>query len=232
MITPERLCDYLHALEPSQGSLLDAIEEEARAQGVPIVRSETAAFLRTMLAALRPQALLEVGTAVGYSTLVMCRAMPQASHITTIEKYGKRIPQAQENFRRAGEQQRITLLEGDAGIWLERLAAEGRRFDFIFMDAAKGQYLTWLPSVLALLPEGGVLISDNVLQDGEVAESRFAVRRRDRTIHSRMRGYLWELKHSRLLETAILPLGDGVAISTRKGSLDEKDGTADPGGQP
>ena len=120
---------------------------------------------------------------------------------------------ARENFRRAGEEKRITLLEGDAGEWLKRL--DGERFDLVFLDAAKAQYAAWLPSILNVMPAGSVLVSDNVLQDGEVALSRFALPRRDRTIHSRMREYLYELKHNEILETAILPVGDGVAVSTR-----------------
>ena len=151
---------------------------------------------------------------MGYSSLLMYRVMPENCHITTIEKYEKRIPAARENFRRAGAEERITLLEGDAGEWLERLA--GRSFDFVFLDAAKGQYAAWLPGILALMPAGGVLVSDNVLQDGEAALSRFALPRRSRTIHSRMREYLYELKHHEALETAILSVGDGVAVSVKR----------------
>ena len=84
------------------------------------------------------------------------------------------------------------------------------------MDAAKGQYIHWLPDILRLLSTGGVLFSDNVLQDGDIIESRFAVERRNRTIHARMREYLYELKHSNVLETSIIPLGDGVALSIKK----------------
>ena len=88
-------------------------------------------------------------------------------------------------------------------------------YDFIFMDAAKGQYINYMPEAIRLLSEEGVLVSDNVLQDGDIIESRFAVERRNRTIHSRMREYLYELKHDERLETAIIPLGDGVAISRK-----------------
>ena len=141
--------------------------------------------------------------------------MPKDCRITTIEKYEKRLPIARENFRRAGQEERITLLEGDADLHLKELADQGRLFDLVFMDAAKGQYLNWLPLVLKLMPEGGVLISDNVLQDGDIVESRFAVQRRNRTIHSRMREYLYQLKHTQQLETAVIPIGDGVTVSTK-----------------
>ena len=213
MIVKDRIRDYLHSLESSQGVLLDTIEEEALKAYVPIIKRETASLLRTMVAALKPAQILEIGTAVGYSALLMCQAMPRECHITTIEKYGKRIPVARGNFKKAGEESRITLLEGDADELLKEL--EGRNFDLVFMDAAKGQYLHWLPQLLKVMPVGAVLISDNVLQDGDIVESRFAVQRRNRTIHSRMREYLHTLKHMEELETAVIPIGDGVTISTR-----------------
>lgn len=213
MIADQRIIEYIDSLESSQGSLLDSIEREARETRVPVIRRETGALLRTLIAALSPSRILEIGTAVGYSALLMCRVMPEDCRITTIENYEKRIPVARENFRRAGEEKRITLLEGDAGEWLKRL--DGERFDLVFLDAAKAQYAAWLPSILNVMPAGSVLVSDNVLQEGEVALSRFALPRRDRTIHSRMREYLYELKHNEILETAILPVGDGVAVSTR-----------------
>lgn len=213
MIIDNRITEYLHSLEISRGELLDTIEKKAIEDGVPIIRSETAALLRSLTAALRPENILEIGTAVGYSALQMCQVMPENCHITTIEKYEKRIPEAKENFRKAGEESRITFLEGDADMWLKEL--KGKQFDLVFMDAAKGQYLNWLPLLLDLMPVGAVLISDNVLQDGDVVQSRFAVQRRNRTIHSRMREYLYELKHMEEFETAVSPIGDGVTISTR-----------------
>ena len=213
MIVDNRITEYLHSLETSRGELLDTIEKKAIEDGVPIIRSETAALLRSLTAALRPENILEIGTAVGYSALQMCQVMPANCHITTIEKYEKRIPEAKENFRKAGEESRITFLEGDADMWLKEL--KGKQFDLVFMDAAKGQYLNWLPLLLGLMPVGAVLISDNVLQDGDVVQSRFAVQRRNRTIHSRMREYLYELKHMEEFETAVIPIGDGVTISTR-----------------
>ena len=213
MIVDNRITEYLHSLETSRGELLDTIEKKAIEDGVPIIRSETAALLRSLTAALRPENILEIGTAVGYSALQMCQVMPANCHITTIEKYEKRIPEAKENFRKAGEESRITFLEGDADMWLKEL--KGKQFDLVFMDAAKGQYLNWLPLLLDLMPVGAVLISDNVLQDGDVVQSRVAVQRRNRTIHSRMREYLYELKHMEEFETAVIPIGDGVTISTR-----------------
>lgn len=214
MIADSRITDYILSLETGQGQLCDRIEQEALAARVPIIRRETAALLKTLVAAKAPRAILEIGTAVGYSALLMARVMPTDCRITTIEKYEKRIPVARENFRLAGEEERITLLEGDADEILERL--KGSYFDFVFMDAAKGQYLAWLPKLMELMPPGALLVSDNVLQDGDIVQSRFAVERRNRTIHARMREYLYELKHNSALETSILPVGDGVALSVRR----------------
>ena len=213
MIVEERMVAYINSLDSGDGEICDAIAKEAVESFVPIIRRETAALLKTMVAMKQPVRILEVGTAVGYSALLMTRVMPADAHITTIEKFEKRIPIAKENFAKAGVEDRITLLEGDAGEILAGLTGE---YDFIFMDAAKGQYIHWLPDILRLLAPGGVLMSDNVLQDGTIVESRYAVERRDRTIHVRMREYLYTLKHHPELETSIIPLGDGVALSIKK----------------
>ena len=209
----ERIAVYLRSLESPENPLLEEIEQEALASYVPIIRKETQSLLKTLLTMLRPARVLEVGTAVGFSALLMSEYLPEGAHITTIEKYEKRIPIARQNFRRAGKEEQITLIEKDA---MEVLRSLDGPFDFVFMDAAKGQYPHYLPEVLRLLTPGGVLMSDNVLQDGSLIESRFAVERRDRTIHSRMREYLYELKHREDLMTSILPLGDGVALTVKK----------------
>ena len=213
MIVNDRITAYINSLEQGNGAVCDAIEEEALSSYVPIIRKETSALLKTLVALKQPKAILEVGTAVGYSALLMSRVMPEDCRITTIEKYEKRIPIAKDNFKRAGKEQSITLLEGDAEEILKTLSGP---YDFIFMDAAKGQYLHWLPMLLSLLPKGGVLVSDNVLQDGDIIESRYAVERRNRTIHSRMREYLYTLTHMEEFETSVVPIGDGVTISVKR----------------
>ena len=191
MIVDERMIAYIRSLDRGETPLIADIAKQALADRVPIIRQETASLLKVLLKMTKPKKILEVGTAVGFSALLMSEYAPQAS-ITTIEKFEQRIIQAKENFAKAGKQSVITLLEGDAAQILKTLDSE---YDFIFMDAAKGQYIHFLPEVMRLLMSGGTLVSDNVLQDGDVVESRFAVTRRNRTIHSRMREYLWELKH-------------------------------------
>jgi len=213
MIVDERMVAYINSLDTGNSALLNEIEEEAIVSYVPIIRKETQNFLKVILEMKRPKEILEVGTAVGFSALLMSEHVDADCHITTIEKYEPRIPIAKENFKRAGKEHQITLLEGDATDFLKTL--EGP-YDFIFMDAAKGQYIHFLPDILRLLTVGGVLISDNVLQDGDIIQSRFAVERRNRTIHSRMREYLYTLTHHEQLATSLLPLGDGVTLSVRR----------------
>lgn len=213
MITDERFTAYINSLENGNPPYLDELEAYAKKTQVPIIRKEMQSLMRTLLVMNKPKRILEVGTAIGFSALFMSEFMPEDGHITTIEKYEKRIPIAKDNFKRFGKEDRIELLEGDAADILKSLTGP---FDFIFMDAAKGQYIHFLPDVLRLLNPGGVLLSDNVLQDGDIIESKYAVIRRDRTIHKRMREYLYTLKNHEQLETAILTLGDGVALSVKK----------------
>jgi predicted O-methyltransferase YrrM len=209
----ERLVTYIHSLDQEDSPLVREIAREAAATSVPIVRKETGELLKTLVALKAPRAILEVGTAIGYSAILMAEGMPRDCHLTTIEKYEKRIPIAKRNFEKAGLTDRITLLEGDATEILKSLAGP---YDMIFMDAAKGQYIHFFEDALRLLSDGGVLISDNILQDGDILESRYGVERRNRTIHSRMREYLYTIKHHEQLTTAIVPIGDGVAISVKK----------------
>ena len=215
MITgDERLNAFIDSLDTGNTLFLNEIEKEAKETNVPIIRTQVQSLLKLLLAMRKPATILEVGCAIGFSALLMSEYGPEDCHITTIEKYEKRIPVARENFRRAGKEERITLLEGDAAEILQKMTGA---YDMIFMDAAKGQYIHFLPDVLRLLVPGGILLSDNVLQDGDILESRFAVTRRNRTIHSRMRAYLYELKHHPQLETVILPVGDGVTLSVKRG---------------
>lgn len=215
MITNERIGAYIDTLDRELPEYLRAIEKEALKEYVPIIKRPTRGLLRFLLHFYRPKRILEIGAAVGFSSLLMSEYLPENGKIVTIEKVPQRIKEAKKNISKAGKEEIITLLEGDAGVILEELAARGETFDMVFMDAAKGQYPNFLPPALKMLKEGGLLVSDNVLQDGTIAESRYAVTRRDRTIHVRMREYLYSLTHMEELDTVVLPLGDGVALSTK-----------------
>lgn len=213
MIIDERTRAFINSLDKGNPKYLNELEAFAKETDVPIIRTEMQSFIRFLLQLHQPKQILEVGTAIGFSALLMSEYAKKDCHITTIEKYEKRIPIAKENFEKYGKADQITLLEGDATELLKELDGP---YDLIFMDAAKGQYINFLPDIMRLLPVGAILLSDNVLQDGDIIESRFAVTRRNRTIHARMRDYLYELTHHPELETVILPVGDGITVSVRK----------------
>lgn len=219
MIVDSNITEYIRSLIREEKNDLEKIEQEARENHVPIVKPETQELLRTLVLLKKPMKILEVGAAVGFSSLYMNSYQPEGGIVLTIERNDKRILKARENIRKTGKEQAVTLLEGDA---IEILKEIKGSFDLIFVDAAKGQYIHFLEDVLRLLAPEGVLVSDNVLQDGDVAKSRYAIERRDRTIHKRMRDYLYTIKNHPLLETVILPVGDGVAISIKTGETNEK----------
>lgn len=212
----ERIEVFFDTLRPELPDYINNLEKEALRDEVPVIRRGTRDLLRYLLRIKRPERVLEVGTAVGYSALFMKECLPETSRIATIEKVEMRLVKARENLRKYDKEGNIRLVEGDACEVLKRMAEEGETYDFIFMDAAKGQYLNFLPDILALLEPGGTLVSDNILHDCDVIESRYAVTRRDRTIHSRMREYLYTITHMEELETICLSLGDGVTVSTRR----------------
>ena len=214
MIADERIIDFIRSFHVDRASqALKEVEGEAVRDGVPIIRMETRELLRILLQMNQPERILEVGAAIGFSSIFMAENTPKTTMITTIENYPPRIERAGANISMAGMEDRITLLEGDAARILKDLDGP---YDFIFMDAAKGQYIHFLPDVLRLLPRGGILLSDNVLQDGDIFQSRYGIRRRNHTIHARMREYLYTLTHCEELDTVILETGDGMTISVRR----------------
>lgn len=213
MIVNERVVAYINSLNCGNSDICNTIEKEAIADEVPIIRKEMGNLLKVLLQLVQPERILEVGTAVGYSSILMSENMPHNCTITTIENYDKRIPVAKNNFKRAGKEDVITLIEGDAHEVLKTLDGP---YDFIFMDAAKGQYINYLPDIKRVLRKGGLLISDNILQEGEIVESRYAVTRRNRTIHARIREYVYELTHSEDFVTSIVPIGDGITLSVKQ----------------
>ena len=219
MIVNERIVAYINSLDSGNSDVCNEIEKQAIVDQVPIIRKEMGNLLKVLIALKQPSRILEVGAAVGYSSILMSENMPDNCTITTIENFEKRIPIARENFKKAGKEDVIILLEGDA---IEVMSELETGFDFIFMDAAKGQYINFLPEVMRLLAPGGLLISDNVLQEGDIVESRYGITRRNRTIHTRMREYLYTITHMDELITSIVPIGDGITLSVKKSNVSLK----------
>lgn len=213
MTDNQRVKDFILSFGRDRDSVsLRKIREEAERDHIPIIRKETEDLLRVLLKLKKPGDILEVGCAIGFSSVFMADETERKTNITTIENYPPRIIRAKENIKMAGLEHVITLLEGDAAQILPTLSGP---YDFIFMDAAKGQYLNFFPEVMRLLAPKGLLISDNVLQDGDIIESRYAIKRRNHTIHNRMRDYLYVLTHTENISTVILESGDGVAVSVK-----------------
>ena len=201
----------------NDGEALKSLRQKAEAEGVPIIRTAAERYLRTVLAIRKPARILEVGTAVAYSAIMMALAADDC-HIVTIEDYAPRIEAAKKNIASFGLNERIRLIEGDANDVLADMAASGDRYDLVFLDAAKGQYINQWNDIRTLMSEDGILIADNVLQDGSVIDSRYAVKRRDRTIHGRMREFLKTVFSDEAFVCDLLPVGDGLAIAVKKTS--------------
>lgn len=208
-VTDDTMNVFLRTLQPTYDGVLGEIQKEANEANVPIVPHEVARFLSVILTMKQPKHVLEIGTAVGFSAGLMSRYLQKEGTITTIDRFEVMLKDARENIKRMGLEDTVTILEGDAADILPTLTGP---YDVIFLDAAKGQYSNFLPHCLRLMPIGGLLIVDDVLQGGTIAQTRFSVPRRQRTIHKRLRTFLWDITHMEGLETAILPIGDGVAL--------------------
>lgn len=234
MIVNEQIVQYINSMEQDLPPYLMELERTALENGVPIIRKEAQTLLKFFLHMKRPKRILEVGTAVGFSSSFMSEYMPSDCKITTIEKVEMRLTEARKNLSKLKRANDVTLLMGEAMDALRMLNGKETEsevqifypgneknplehsFDFIFMDAAKAQYMNFLPEIMQLLSEDGLFITDNVLQEGSIARSKYSITRRDRTIHVRMREYLYTLTHMEEFTTSILPVGDGMAVSTRK----------------
>lgn len=215
MITDIRTQTFIESLDGGNTPFLEELEKWAHENDIPIIKRPAQGLLKFFLADIKPKKVLEIGCAVGFSAILMATYGPNDMRITTVENYEKRIPIAKDNFKKSGFEDRIELHFMDALELLEKLAEANERYDMIFIDAAKAQYIRYLPYAKQLLNDGGLLISDNVLQDGDIVQSRFAVTRRNRTIHSRMREYLKALSDDEELTTVILPIADGMTVSVK-----------------
>ena len=219
MIVNERIDEYIELLSNENSEYIERIREEALATDVPIIKRSSEAFMKSLLKIKRYTNILELGTAVAYSTLII--AENSEAQITTVEKFEPRIKIAKENIKFSKFKDRIELICEDVDIVLKNLVSQNKKYDFIFMDAAKAQYMKWLPDIKLLLEDEGVLFSDNILQEGSIIESKFAIDRRDRTIHKRLREYLRALTSDKNLTTSIIPIGDGVALSIYNRRINE-----------
>ena len=213
----ERVDIFLENYREQMPGFLSDIEKHAREHNIPVMSKRTGDVIRYTLHTIEPSSVLEIGTAVGFSALFMKTCVSPQTRITTIEKIEARYSQAEVNFSRYDKEHQIELIKEDASEAIERFKSEGKRYQFIFLDAAKAQYSAFLPTLIELLETGGVLISDNVLHHGVVMSSRYAVSNRDRTIHERLRKYLKEVSSHPMLETLILPMDDGITISRKLG---------------
>lgn len=209
MLTKDYLQEYLKEILPMCGGVLGDIQRESYEENVPIIENDVVRLLSFILSVKRPKKVLEIGAAVGFSSGLMSRYLDDGGKIITIDRFDVMIEQFKENRKRLGLEDKIELIEGDA---CEILPALNDKFDFIFLDAAKAQYTKLFPHCLRLLETGGILIADDVLQEGRIAKKREEVPRRQRTVHTRMRDFLWEITHNDALETAVLTIGDGVAL--------------------
>lgn len=221
-INYDYIVQYIRALHTCSDELLLEIENKIATgeETWPIIKPEVADFMKVLLSIIKPQEILEIGTAVGYSSTLMSQYLGEGGHITTIERFPYMMEIAHKNIERAGLSDTIHILEGDAAEILPTLPDE--KYDVIFMDCAKGQYINFLPYCIKLLKPGGVLITDNVLHKGTVARSRYLIERRQRTTHARLRDFLWTIMHTDELKSSVMPLGDGLAVSYKVGGLNHE----------
>lgn len=208
----ERVSEFIKQYIPAGESGLQKLRDSAEGNNVPVIRRETERFLQTVIMLIRPQRILELGTATGYSAIFMSKAAEELEVIDTIEDWKPRISEAAANIEKAGLREKINLIEGDA---LEVMKKLKEAYDLVFIDAAKGQYPDYLQEAVRLTHKGSVILADNILQGGEILESRFSVERRDRTIHKRLREYLDRVSMDKRLVTSIVPIGDGLTFSVR-----------------
>lgn len=211
-ITYDYMVKYLEGLIGESEGIIKELEDFAEANNVPIVRAETARLIEFMVTSKRPKKILELGTAIGYSSILMAITLNKEVHITTIEKDPEMVKIARENIKKAGLCDIITVIEGDCLEVLENMTDE---YDMMFIDAGHGHYCEFLPHCLRMLTEDGMIMADNVLFRGMVACDELMVRRKI-TIVKRMRKYLDMVSNDENLLTTVLPIGDGIALTVRR----------------
>jgi len=207
-VVKEEIVSFMRERQAPVTDALKELEEFARRENIPIIPHETVAFFRLFLQTMQPKSILEIGTAIGFSALLMAEQVPDA-RITTIDRNEEMIGFAKENFARFDQRDQITLLEGDAVDLLEHIE---QRFDLIFMDSAKSKYIVFLPEVLKRLEVGGVVILDDIFQGGDVARDIMEVRRGQRTIYRGLQRLFDATLDHPGLTASLIPLGDGILM--------------------
>ncbi|WP_125154651.1 O-methyltransferase [Clostridium rectalis] len=210
-ITYDYIEKYIRGLIKDERPIIDEIEKYAKENKVPIIHKEVAKFLELMINLKKPSKILELGTAIGYSAILMEIASNNKCEIVTIERDNHMVSIAKGNIKKFGFSHKIKVIEGDC---LEVLEDLEEKYDLIFMDAGKGHYNHFLPNCLRLLNKNGVIIADNVLFRGMVASDEL-VKRRKITIVKRMREFL-DLVSQQEFITSVIPMGDGIAVITRR----------------
>ena len=219
VVDNNRIENFISSFDYNETECIKNIYDYCINNDVPIIKNQTKSFLRSIINIKKPTKILEIGTAVGYSTIIIFDEVKKYCKnpiMYTIENYPKRIDEAVKNFKKYGYKD-IALFKDDASVILEKLAQSGDKFDFIFLDAAKAQYSVWFNNIKKLLNNNGILIADNIFKDGEVIESRYLIRKRDRTIHQRIREFLHKIFNDENLKSYVYTIGDGVSLSIKNG---------------
>lgn len=201
--------EYINFLQPLLPNKLGELQKKAYEQNIPIITNDVVKLISILLSIKKPTNILEIGTAVGFSASLMSEFLPPEGKLITIERNPIMIKKAKENFEKLGLTKKITLLEGNANEILKNIK---EKFDVVFMDGGKGQYINILPDVYRLLKIDGLIIVDDILQDGNVAKKRQEIERRQRTIHKRLNDFLWEITNNDGLKTSLLTIDNGVAL--------------------
>ncbi|MFD1670573.1 O-methyltransferase [Agrilactobacillus yilanensis] len=212
VIDPDVLAFLRQDQQPLSGDL-KKLEEHAHAVGNPVIPHETVNFFRVLLKVARPQSILEVGTAIGFSALLMAQNTPASTKITTIDRFDIMIKHAQANFKKFKMTDRIQLLQGDAADILPTLQPS---YDFIFLDSAKAKYIDFLPYCLNLLSDTGILLIDDVLQGGTVLQPIEEIKHRHKNIHRNLNALFETVFHDDSLVSSLIPVGDGLLMITKK----------------
>lgn len=219
-LVESRLSNFLDNLMPYVDGDLGDLQKKSYQDNVPIIPNDVVRFVSVILSIKKPKRILEIGCAVGFSSSFMSGFLEKGGTVTTIERYSVMIEKAKSNIKNLGLTDKINLIEGDANEVLKTLVEKKHKYDVIFMDAGKGQYINILEDVYKLLEIDGIIIADDLLQNGDVAKEKEEIVKRQRTIHYRLNDFLYEITHNKGLDTSILTIGDGVAICYKKREIE------------